>query len=46
MYILVGGNAKTYKPKLEALGYDVVDVSEKGDIIEPVKKGVGDTEDR
>lgn len=46
MYILVVADAKTYKPKLEALGYGVVDVSEKGDIIESVKEDVGGMEQR
>jgi zinc protease len=46
MYILVVGDAKTYKPKLEALGYEVVDVSEKGDIIKTVEEGNTGTDDR
>lgn len=43
MYILVVGDAKTNRAKLEALGYDVVDVSEKGDILESVKEGTNET---
>jgi zinc protease len=43
MYILVVGDAKSHREKLEALGYDVVDVSEKGDILETVKEATGDT---
>ena len=41
MVILVVGDAKSHREKLEALGYDVVDVSEKGDIIEPMQEDTG-----
>jgi zinc protease len=41
MYILVVGDAQSHREKLEALGYDVVDVSEKGDIIEPMQEDTG-----
>lgn len=39
MYILVVGDAASHREKLKALGYEVVDVSEKGDIIQEVKEG-------
>lgn len=39
MYILVVGDAKSHREKLQNLGYDIVDVSEKGDIISTVKEG-------
>lgn len=38
MYIVVVGDAATHRDKLKALGYDVVNVSEKGDIITEVKE--------
>lgn len=38
MYILVVGDAATHKEKLKNLGYEVVDVTEKGDIIKAVKE--------
>lgn len=41
MVIIVVGDAGAHREKLEALGYDVVDVSEKGDIIEPVQESTG-----
>ena len=43
MYILVVGDAKTHRDKLANLGYEVVDVSEKGDILQPVEEEVGET---
>ncbi|NGP87121.1 M16 family metallopeptidase [Fodinibius halophilus] len=45
MYILVVGDAKTHRPKLKKLGYDVVDVSEKGDILKEVKENTSTTGD-
>lgn len=43
MYILVVGDAASHREKLKALGYEVVDVSEKGDIIKEIEeKGTGD----
>ncbi len=42
MYILVVGDAASNKDKLKALGYEVVDVTEKGDIIKEVKEGEED----
>lgn len=39
MYILVVGDAASNKEKLKALGYEVVDVTEKGDIIVEVEEG-------
>lgn len=42
VYIVVVGDANTHREKLQALGYDVVDVSEKGDIIESIQEGAGD----
>lgn len=41
MYILVVGDAASNRDKLKALGYEVVNVSEKGDIIKEVKEGAG-----
>jgi len=38
-YILVVGDGASNRGKLKALGYEVVDVTEKGDIIEPVQEG-------
>ncbi|MBL6826198.1 MAG: insulinase family protein [Balneolaceae bacterium] len=38
-YILVVGDGASNRDKLKALGYEVVDVTEKGDIIEPVQEG-------
>ncbi|MGD8426746.1 MAG: pitrilysin family protein [Balneolaceae bacterium] len=38
MYIVVVGDAKSNREKLEKLGYDVVDVSEKGDILKPMQE--------
>ncbi len=38
-YILVVGDEASNRDKLKALGYEVVDVTEKGDIIEPVQEG-------
>ncbi len=38
-YILVVGDGASNREKLKALGYEVVDVTEKGDIIEPVQEG-------
>lgn len=40
-YILVVGDAAAHKEKLKALGYEVVDVSPKGDIIEEIQEGDG-----
>lgn len=42
MYILVIGDAAQHKDKLKALGYEVVDVSEKGDIIMEMQEETGD----
>lgn len=43
MYILVVGDAASHRENLKALGYEVVDVSEKGDIIKEIEeKGTGD----
>ena len=42
MVILVVGDAASHREKLEALGYDVVDVSEKGDILEAKKENTGE----
>ena len=39
MYIMVVGDAASNREKLEALGYDVVDVSVKGDILEQIQEG-------
>jgi len=39
IYILVVGDGATNRDKLKALGYEVVDVSEKGDIIEAIQEG-------
>ena len=39
IYILVVGDAASHREKLEALGYEVVDVSEKGDILEEIQEG-------
>lgn len=41
MVILVVGDAKSQREKLQALGYDIVDVSEKGDILEAIKEDTG-----
>lgn len=38
MYILVVGDAKSNREKLQKLGYDVVDVSIKGDILKPMQE--------
>ena len=38
-YILVVGDGASNRDKLKALGYEVVNVTEKGDIIEPVQEG-------
>jgi len=38
-YILVVGDGASNRDKLKALGYEVVDVTEKGDIIKPVLEG-------
>ena len=38
-YILVVGDGASNRDKLKALGYEVVDVTEKGDIVEPVQEG-------
>ena len=38
-YILVVGDGATNRDKLKALGYEVIDVTEKGDIIEPIQEG-------
>lgn len=38
-YILVVGDGASNRDKLKALGYEVVDITEKGDIIEPVQEG-------
>ena len=37
-YILVVGDGATNRDKLKALGYEVIDVTEKGDIIEPIQE--------
>lgn len=42
MIILVVGDAKTHRENLEALGYQVVAVSEKGDILNTVQEDVGE----
>ncbi len=39
MHILVVGDGASHRDKLKALGYEVVDVTEKGDIIEEVQEG-------
>lgn len=39
IYILVVGDGATNRDKLKALGYEVIDVTEKGDIIEPIQEG-------
>ena len=36
-YILVVGDAATNRPKLAKLGYDIIDLNEKGDVIEDGK---------
>jgi len=41
MYILVVGDAKSNRKKLEKLGYDVVDVSLKGDILKQMQEKTG-----
>ncbi len=41
MVILVVGDAASHRANLEALGYEVVDVSEKGDILQTVQEDVG-----
>jgi len=41
MYIVVVGDAKSNREKLEKLGYDVVDVSEKGNILQPLQEKTG-----
>ena len=38
-YILVVGDGATNRDKLKALGYEVIDVTEKGDIIAPIQEG-------
>ncbi len=38
-YILVVGDGATNRDKLKALGYEVIDVTEKGDIIETIQEG-------
>tara|TARA_B100000989_G_scaffold299056_1_gene292630 strand:+ start:11647 stop:14532 length:2886 start_codon:yes stop_codon:yes gene_type:complete len=38
-YILVVGDGATNRDRLKALGYEVIDVTEKGDIIEPIQEG-------
>jgi len=43
MYIVVVGDAKSHRQNLENLGYDVVDVSEKGDILTGIKEDTGAT---
>jgi zinc protease len=45
MYILVVGDAASHKENLKALGYEVVDVSEKGDIIRELQENT-EGEDR
>lgn len=39
MYILVVGDAASHRENLQKLGYDVVNVSKKGDILTTVKEG-------
>ena len=39
MYILVVGDAASHRDKLQALGYEVIGVTEKGDIIVEVEEG-------
>ena len=39
MHILVVGDGASHRDKLKALGYEIVDVTEKGDIIEEVEEG-------
>ena len=41
MVIVVVGDAKTHRDKLQKLGYEVVDVSEKGDIITGIQENTG-----
>jgi zinc protease len=41
MYIVVVGDAKSHRERLEALGYDVVDVSEKGAILTGIEEATG-----
>ncbi len=43
MVILVVGDAKTHREKLQKLGYDIVDVSEKGDILKEIQENTGAT---
>ena len=44
MYILVVGDAATHREKLQALGYEVVDVSTNGDILMEMQENVGGEE--
>jgi zinc protease len=46
MYILVVGDAKSHRDNLQKLGYDIVDVSEKGDILTTVEEGTGSSGDK
>ena len=43
-YILVVGDAAAHRDKLKALGYEVIDVSPKGDVLDEIQEGTGDTE--
>ncbi|HCD51215.1 MAG TPA: peptidase M16, partial [Balneolaceae bacterium] len=42
VYILVVGDAASHREKLKELGYEVVEVTEKGDIIEKVDETEGE----
>lgn len=44
-YILVVGDAEAHRENLEALGYEVVAVTEKGDIITEYQEGASETGD-
>jgi zinc protease len=43
-YILVVGDAAAHRDKLKALGYEVIDVSPKGDVLDEIQEDTGDTE--